>query len=238
MKFQARCFSSALVLTSVCALGQNLPQPVLTPDPPAPKVSVPIDSPLAPVPAGVQTPPSPAAAGTSVLSSSPAKGAAQVDASYVIGPEDSISVNVWKEAAFTGNMDVRPDGMITMPLLGDLRASGYTPMLLADDIAARLKKYVTDPLVTVTVVGVHSKRIYLAGEFGRPGPMPLTPDMTILQAIISAGGLGPYANPKRIYVLRKVNGKEQKIPFNYKIALKTGDLQGFTLQSGDTIVAQ
>ena len=228
---------------SAGALAQAFPKPVLTADPPVQAAAAPVQIPAAPVPSTVQSPPMPGPVGVPSTSAAtaqalPAKGATPVDASYVIGAEDEISVNVWKEASFSGSLVVRPDGMVSLPLLGDLPAAGQTPMQLSADIATRLKKYVTDPLVTVTVLAVRSKRIYLAGEVGRPGPMVLTPEMTPLQAIIAGGGLGQYANPKRVYILRKVNGKEQRIPFNYKTALKTGDMQGVVLLSGDTIVAQ
>lgn len=135
-----------------------------------------------------------------------------------------------------GNLPVRPDGMISLPLAGDIQAAGLTPMHLSDEITARLKKFINDPVVTVTVLGVNSKRFYMIGEIGHPGEQPLIPGLTILQAIASAGGLSPYANAKRIYILRTVGGKQQKIPFNYKTAIKDGNLQGVTLMSGDTIV--
>jgi polysaccharide export outer membrane protein len=131
---------------------------------------------------------------------------------------------------------VRPDGMVSMPLLGDLPAAGMTPMALGEDIATRLKKYVHDPLVTVNVITINSKRLYILGEVIHVGPMPYTPEITPLQAISAAGGLTPYANSKKIYILRKVKGKDVKIPFNYKTALKTGNMQGVVLMTGDTIV--
>ena len=158
---------------------------------------------------------------------------ANVSPDYQIGPGDTLEVNVWKEPGMSaGNLPVRPDGMISLPLVGDLPAAGMTPMHLADEIVERLKKYITDPTVTVTVLGVNSKRIFLIGEVMRPGEMPLVPGVNILQVIASAGGLTPYANSKHIYILRGT----QKIPFNYKQAVKSGNVQGITLQSGDTIV--
>ena len=162
--------------------------------------------------------------------------AGPVDAArYIIGPEDSLQVTVWKEPTLSSTIPVRPDGMISMALVGDLPAAGMTPMALAADISQRLKKYIQDPIVNITVLGVNSQRIFLVGEVGRVGPLMLTPGMTTLQAIVSAGGLTQFANSKRIYILRKVEGKEQKMPFNYKQALK-GDNQGVSLLPGDTIV--
>jgi polysaccharide export outer membrane protein len=162
--------------------------------------------------------------------------AGPVDASrYIIGPEDSLQVTVWKEPTLSGAVPVRPDGMISMVLVGDLPAAGLTPMALSADISQRLKKYIQDPVVTVVVLGVNSQRIFMVGEVGHVGPLMLTPGMTALQAIVTAGGLTQFANSKKIYILRKVDGKEQKMPFNYKQALK-GDNQGVSLLPGDTIV--
>ena len=158
-----------------------------------------------------------------------------IDPSYVIGPLDTLEVNVFNEPKFSGSLPVRPDGMISVTLLGDIPASGMTPMQLGAEITSRLKKLITDPSVTVSVLSINSKRVYLVGQVGKVGPMPMTPGMTPLQAISTAGGPGPYANTKHIYILRTVNGKQQKIPFDYKKAIKYGE-QGVPLVSGDTIV--
>ena len=180
---------------------------------------------------------------TPVLSASPApvpvppaSTASPTSPSYVIGPQDLIQVTVWKEPALSESLTVRPDGMISLPLLGDISASGMTPTLLSADLSSRLKKYINDPLVTVTVVTVNSKRVFLLGEVGHVGGMPLTPEMTPLQAIAAAGGLSPYANAKHIYILRTENGKQRKLFFDYKKAIKTGNEQGLVLLPGDTIV--
>ncbi len=179
-------------------------------------------------------PPAPGAESAPQLVPTPQKGT--VDPDYVIGPNDSLEVNVFNEPKFSGTLPVRPDGMISVTLLGDVPAAGYTPMELSKEIQSRLRKLITDPNVTVTVLSINSKRIYLVGEVAHVGPMTMTPGMTPLQAIATAGGLGPYANGKHVYVLRNVGGKQQKIPFNYKKAVKDGDMQGVTLQNGDTIV--
>jgi polysaccharide biosynthesis/export protein len=154
---------------------------------------------------------------------------------YIIGSEDNLQITVWKEPSLSGTIPVRPDGMISLNLLGDLQASGRTPMQLANDITVRLKKYVQDPNVSVVVLAVNSQRIYMVGEVGHVGPIALAAGMTPLQAIATAGGLSPFANSKKIYIMRTVDGKQQKIPFNYKVALKGGD-QGVALKSGDTVV--
>jgi polysaccharide export outer membrane protein len=112
-------------------------------------------------------------------------------------------------------------------------------MQLSADIVTRLKQFIIDPVtVNVSVLAVNSKRVYLIGEVMHVGPLAITPGLTILQAIATAGGLTPYANKKHIYILRGDPGKQQIIPFDYTKALKKGDMQGITLAPGDTIVVQ
>ncbi len=161
----------------------------------------------------------------------------QTDAStYRIGPQDHLQITVWQEPSLSGTFPVRPDGMISLVLLGDVPAAGLTPMDLAHDITLKLKKYVQDPVVSVVVTAVDSQRVYLVGEVQHAGPIQLTSGMTPLQAIASAGGLTPYTNGKHIYILRGPQGHQQKIPFNYKSALKGDNRQDVPLLSGDTIV--
>jgi polysaccharide export outer membrane protein len=162
--------------------------------------------------------------------------ARQLYPAYVIGPDDSIQITVWKEPALSGTMVVRPDGMISLSLIGDVQASGMTPQRLSESIKTQLQKYISDPNVNVSLVAVNSKRIYFIGEVQHAGPMSITPGMTVLQAISSAGGVTPYANTKRIYILRNIQDRQLKINFDYKKAVKTGDLQGTFLVPGDTIV--
>jgi len=177
----------------------------------------------APAPAA----PAPAAPGA-------ATGAAS--SSYVIGPSDMLTVTVWKETTLSGNVLVRPDGMITMSLIGDVQAAGLTPLQLADQIAIKLKKYIQDPNVSVVVGEVHSKVIYLLGEVGKRGPVEMTSGMTLLDAIAAAGGLSDYANAKKIYILRDQAGKHERIPVHYKEALKGDSQFNLILEPGDTIV--
>jgi polysaccharide biosynthesis/export protein len=155
---------------------------------------------------------------------------------YVIGAEDALHVAVWKEADLTATIPVRPDGMISLPLLNDVQAAGLTPMQLAASITEKLKKYVSDPRVTVVVTAMNSRRVYVLGEVLHTGPMALTPNMTILQALAQAG-FSQFANTKGIYVLRVENGKQQKLAFNYKQAIKGESMeQNIVLKPGDTIV--
>ena len=160
----------------------------------------------------------------------------QTNASYVIGPDDQLHVSVWKEPDLTNTMPVRADGMISLPLLNDVQAAGLTPMQLAASISDKLKKYITEPHVTVEVTQMNSQRIYVMGEVLHPGAMNRTPDMTVLQALASAG-FTQFANTKGIYVLRTESGKQSKLPVNYKKLVKGEDMQqNYVLKPGDTIV--
>lgn len=163
--------------------------------------------------------------------------AATQDPNYKIGPQDVLDISVWKEPELTRVLPVRPDGKVSMPLLNDVQAAGLTPTQLASKITDELKKFVTDPQVTVIVTQINSQRVYILGEVGRPGAYPLLPQETVLQALSSAGGLNAFANSKKIYVMRQVNGKPEKYPFNYKEVLngKRAD-ENIPLKAGDTIV--
>ncbi len=159
------------------------------------------------------------------------------DPGYVIGSEDVLTISVWKEQELTRTVPVRPDGKISIPLLNDVQAAGLTPMQLGTLITERLRKFIADPQVTVIVSAINSRRIYIVGETNRPGAFPMLPDMTVLQALSSAGGFSQYADAKKIYVLREENGKTMKFPFNYKEVLKgLRPEQNIKLKPGDTIV--
>ena len=202
-----------VMLLTPIGFGQTMPRPVITPTAkPAPVV--------------------PQVAGPQVEGF-----AADMDASrYVIGADDSLQITVWQEPSVSGTFPVRPDGMISLVLVGDIPAAGLTPMHLAHDITIKLKKYIQDPIVSVVVAAVRSQRVYLVGEVLKAGPIELTAGMTPLQAIAQGGGLSPYANGKHIYILRGPQGKQTKIAFNYKLALKGDNRQDVPLLAGDTIV--
>jgi polysaccharide export outer membrane protein len=154
----------------------------------------------------------------------------------VIGPDDTLVISVWKESDLTETLPVRADGMISLPLLNDVQAAGLTPMQLAASITEKLKKFVADPRVTVVVTQMNSQRVFVTGEVLRSGAVNLLPDMTVLQALASAG-FTQFANTKSIYVLRSENGTQKKYPVNYKKLVK-GDpsQQNIRLKPGDTIV--
>jgi polysaccharide biosynthesis/export protein len=158
-------------------------------------------------------------------------------AEYRIGPQDVIQIDVWKEPEITRTIPVRPDGKISLPLLNDVQASGLTAMQLAESIREGLTKFLTSPQVTVTVTQINSRRIYLTGEVTKAGSLPLLPNMTVLQALSSAGGFTQFARLKSIYVLRVENGRQVKYPFNYREVVKGRRPEdNIVLRPGDTIV--
>ena len=167
----------------------------------------------------------------------PAITAATTDPAYVIGPQDVLDVNVWKEPDMTRIVPVRPDGKITLPLINDVQAAGSTPQQLAATVTERLRKFITEPQVTVIVTQINSQRVFVVGEVLRAGAFPLVPGTTVLQALASAGGFTTFANVKKIHVMRVVNGKHIELPFNYREVLK-GDNpdQNIKLEPGDTVV--
>ena len=169
------------------------------------------------------------------------KGAAQApetasDSDYVIGADDVLRISVWKEPDLSETLPVRPDGKISMPLLNDIPAAGLTPLQLKDSITEKLKKFIADPRVTVVVQTMTSRRIFVTGEVVHTGPMTLLPHMTMLQAL-SQAGFTQFANVKGIYLLRTENGKQEKLPFNYKDVIKGNHPeQNIVLKPGDTVV--
>lgn len=155
---------------------------------------------------------------------------------YVIGLGDVLHISVWKEPEFSSTVQVRSDGMISLPLLNDVQAVGYKPMDLAAFLATKLARYVDDPRVTIILSQARPPVFYMVGEVGHRGPMALAPNMTVLQALLTAG-LSTYANPKKIYVLRTENGVERKFPVNYKRMVKgMSTNQNILLKAGDMVV--
>jgi polysaccharide export outer membrane protein len=178
-----------------------------------------------------QTPPS-----SSAPVPSPATQSA-VGVDYRIGPQDVLQIDVWKEQEITRTIPVRPDGKISLPLLNDVQAAGLTAMQLAASIREGLSKFINNPQVTVTVGQINSRRVFITGEVARSGALPLLPDMTVLQALSSAGGFTQFAREKNIYVLRVVDGKQTKLPFNYHDVVRgKHQEQNILMQPGDVIV--
>ncbi len=157
---------------------------------------------------------------------------------FVIGVEDVLNINVWKEPELSKILPVRPDGKISLPLIGEIKATGLTPVQLEDQITTELKKYMADPQVTVIVAEVHSLTFNVVGQVQKPGYYPLTRRMTVLDAIALCGGFQPFAKQKKIYVLRTMaDGKEARLPFNYKDVIKGKRAdENIELKPRDTVV--
>ena len=165
-----------------------------------------------------------------------APAAASEGSDYVIGADDTLHISVWKEPDLSETLPVRPDGKISLPLLGDVTAAGMTPSELGDSVKGKLKKYIDDPRVTVVVTAMNSRRIFVTGEVTHSGAMPLLPNMTMLQAL-AAAGFTQFANLKAIYLLRSESGKQVKYRFNYKDVVKgRHQEQNILLRPGDTVV--
>ncbi len=158
--------------------------------------------------------------------------------SYIIGVGDGLDINVWKESELSKSVAVRPDGMISLPLVGEIKAVGLTPVQLQEQIAAALQKVMSDPQVTVIVTGVNSLSFNIMGNVLKPGFYPMVRPLTILDAIALSGGFRDFAKEKKIYVLRKAaDGTQKKIKFNYKEVIKGKNMaQNILLQPNDTLV--
>ena len=163
----------------------------------------------------------------------PMPTAAPVDPkTYVIGPEDILLVHVWREQELSSAVQVRPDGKITLPLIGEMEAAGQTPEGLKTKIVEALQEYIVKPEVIVSIRSVLSRKYYITGEVNRPGPFPLVVPTTVLEALTNAGGFGEFANLKKITILRK--GKILK--FNYNEVIKGKKLeQNVLLENGDFV---
>jgi polysaccharide export outer membrane protein len=170
------------------------------------------------------------------LPTQPPKPATE-DSNYSIGPEDVLTIDVWKEPEISRTVPVRRDGKISLPLLNDLQAAGLTPTQLSSEIVERLQETVINPQVTVIVAQMSSQRIYVLGQVTRGGAYPLEPDLTAVQALSIAGGFTPFANLKKIYIIRTENGENKILPINYKeLASGRKPQQNIHLKPGDTIV--
>jgi polysaccharide biosynthesis/export protein len=159
------------------------------------------------------------------------------DDSFVIGNDDVLAINVWKEPDISRSIPVRSDGKISLPLVGEVQAAGLTPLKLEKDIAGRLKNYISEPEVTVMVQQVNSQKFNILGQVVRPGSYVIANSPTVLDAIALAGGFRDFAKQKSIYVLRQGGTGESRIPFNYKDVSQGKNMsQNIKLQPGDTII--
>jgi polysaccharide biosynthesis/export protein len=160
------------------------------------------------------------------------------DDSFVIGNDDVLAINVWKEPDISRSIPVRSDGKISLPLVGEVQATGRTPLKLEQEIAAKLKNYISEPEVTVIVQQINSQKFNILGQVNRPGSYLITNSDTVLDAIAVAGGFRDFAKQKSIYVLRQnPDGTQTRIAFNYKEVVKgQNPAQNIKLQARDTIV--
>jgi len=160
------------------------------------------------------------------------------DETYIIGDDDVLSINVWKELELTRVVPVRSDGRISLPLVGEMQAAGRTPAQLEQDLAAALRGYISDPQVTVIVQEIKSRKFNILGQVAKPGSYSLTADTTVVDAIALAGGLKDFAKKKGIYVIRQdTNGREIRLRFNYESFIKgKNTAQNILLKPHDTVV--
>jgi polysaccharide export outer membrane protein len=181
-----------------------------------------------------------AAAAVAAPADPPARAAADttpVTSEYRLGPGDKLRVEVYKDAQLSQSVQIRPDGKITLPLVGDLEATSRTPLELRDEITKSLREYMTNPVVTVIVVEALASQVFVMGEVAKSGPVPIHGPTTILQALAMAGGLSEYANQKDVRVLRQTASGVQTIRFNYRDAVN-GDVRPMYLRAGDTVIVR
>jgi len=192
------------------------------------------------VPAAAQSDPGHAEPGVTASPDQPlaTSGKRPHDDSFVIGNDDRLAINVWKEADLTRSIPVRSDGKISLPLVGELQAAGRTPLQLEQDIANKLRNYITEPEVTVMVEQINSEKFNILGQVTRPGSYPLTASTTVMDAIAIAGGFKDFAKQKGIYILRQnPGGGQSRIAFNYKDFIKGKNSgQNIKLEPRDSVV--
>ena len=158
---------------------------------------------------------------------------------YTIGPDDVLGIVFWRDADMTGDVTVRPDGNITLPLLGDIKAAGLRPTELRDQITKAASKLIADPNVTVVVRQINSRNVFVTGGVARPGAYPVSGQMTVLQIITVAGGLTEFADAKNISIIRVENGQTQRFKFNYNDVLDGKKMeQNILLKPGDTVLVK
>lgn len=169
--------------------------------------------------------------------SSTAATTAAVPADYVIGADDVLTIVFWREKDLSGDVAVRPDGRISLPLLNDIEAAGLTPEQLRLRVTGAAAKLLEEPNVTVIVKQINSRKVYITGQVNRPGPYPLTGPTTVVQLIAMAGGVHEYADDENITIMRTEHGKQISFRFNYDEVKKRRRLeQNIPLKPGDTVI--
>jgi polysaccharide biosynthesis/export protein len=164
--------------------------------------------------------------------------ALKVPVDYIIGPDDVLGIMFWRDKDMSvEQVVVRPDGMVTLPLLNDVKAAGLTPDEFREQVMKAATQYVEDPNVTIVIRQINSRKVYVTGNVSKPGSFPLTGPTTVMQALAMAGGLTEYAEESDIVIMRTVNAKTQTFKFNYKDVIKGKKLeQNIELRPGDTII--
>jgi polysaccharide export outer membrane protein len=195
---------------------------------------------VAPQPARPATPQGGAAApgqGPRTPTSTTASTGMPTPTDYVIGPDDVLGIVFWRDTEMTGDVTVRPDGNITLPLLRDIKAAGLRPDELREAITKAASKLIADPNVSVVVRQINSRNVFITGQVARPGAYPVSGQMTVVQLIAIAGGLSEYADGGKIGVVRTENGKAIRLPFNYGDVMRGKKLeQNVVLRPGDQVM--
>jgi polysaccharide export outer membrane protein len=177
-----------------------------------------------------QQPAAPQAAAKPVAASEAAPG-------YVIGADDVLSIVFWQDKEMSTETTVRPDGKITVPLLNEIPAAGFTPEQLRDQLTQAARRYVADASVSVVVKQINSRKVFITGEIQKPGPYSITAPTTVIQLIATAGGLRDYAQSKKILIMRNEDGRQVSLPFNYNDVVSRKNLQqNILLKPGDTVI--
>lgn len=172
-----------------------------------------------------------------VETSTVAPVSAPLPAGYVIGPDDVLSIVFWRDKEMSSEVIVRPDGKISLPLLNDVQAAGFTPEALRESVTAAAAKYLEEPSATVIVKEIHSRKVYITGQVSKPGTYPLHGGMNVLHLIAEAGGLLEYARSKDIVVIRSERSREQRFKFNYQDMIRGRRVeQNIALRPGDTVI--
>jgi len=198
-----------------------------------------------PAPGSAQVAPPAAPRQTPPPTTQPARPAQAMGAStgspvptdYVIGPDDVLGIVFWRDADMTGDVTVRPDGNITLPLIRDVKAAGLRPDELRENITKAASKFIEDPNVTVVVRQINSRNVFITGQVARPGPYPVSGQLTVLQLIAIAGGVSEYADTKNITINRPGPARAETFTFNYKDVARGRKMeQNIMLKPGDTVV--
>lgn len=220
----------AIALAAPAWVAAQSPSPQQQPAPPATP---------APAPAAPATKP-PAVKATAPAGAQPQTvptTGIQPPPGYVIGARDVLSVIFWRDKDMSADVSVRPDGMISLPLINEVKAEGLTPDQLRDQVAQKAARYISDPTVSIVVREINSRQVFITGEVNKPGAYALMVPTTVMQLISIAGGLREYAKGKEIVILRTEAGKQTAIEFNYKDVINRKKLtQNILLQPGDTVI--